>query len=215
MSAASAVVHLNVADGLRWKPIQGMRKTLLPFVIFAVFWSATVWGQHAAPLRIHAPLPSAWMTMHDTLKDARLAISDENREKGTILTDYHEYISGPLTEEYLAKIGQAPKLVDSSWVRAEYRFDIEIRFIEQKETMVTVNADVRGLKRDFLGNESWVAIPTNGSREEDLLTQFGKLLFGDTFTLDGSKRGLWERDKMFVPPDVSGTIPKTSSPDRP
>ncbi|MEJ2077542.1 MAG: hypothetical protein P8020_07680 [Acidobacteriota bacterium] len=192
-----------------------MRKTLFSFVTIAFFCPLMLWGQHAAPLRVHAPLPSAWTTMHDTLKDARFSISEEDRGKGTILTDYREYISGPLTEEYLSKIGQAPKLADAYWIRAEYRFDIEIRFVEQKETLVTVNADVRGLRRDFLGHETWVPIPTNGSREEDLLTQFGKLLFGDQFALDGSKKGLWERDKMLVPPDVSGTIPKTTSPERP
>lgn len=153
--------------------------------------------------------------MHDTLKSEGFAIAKEDRVKGTIVTDYHEYISGALTDQYLPKIGQAPRLADASWIRAEYRFDIELGFVEQKETLVIVNADIRGLKRDFLGTETWVPIPTNGSREEDLLTKFGKMMFGDTFALDGSKNGLWERDRTFIPADVSGRIPKTSSPERP
>ena len=56
---------------------------------------------------------------------------------------------------------------------------------------------------------------TDGSREEDLLTRFGKLLFGDTFSLDGSKKGLWERDRTWVPADLSGAVPRTNSPERP
>lgn len=192
-----------------------MRKTLFLLLSFGFLSPVFLMGQYAAPLRLRVPLPTAWITMHDTLKSEGLTITEEDKGKGAILTDYHEYISGPLTENYLPKIGQAPQLPDASWIRAEYRFDIQIRFIEQKETMVTVNADIRGLKRDYLGNEAWVPIATNGSREEALLTQFGKLLFGDTFSLDGSKSRLWERDKTFIPADVKGTIPKTNSPERP
>ncbi|MFZ0426876.1 MAG: hypothetical protein WAO20_02080 [Acidobacteriota bacterium] len=192
-----------------------MRKKSFLLVSFSLLWPMLLWGQHAAPLRVHVPLPAAWNAMHDALQGAELPVSDENQAQGTILTTYREYISGPLTESSLRKIGQVPKLADAYWIRADYRFDIQILFVEQKDTMVIVNAEVRGLKRDFLGQETWVSIPTNGSREEDLLMRFGKQLFGDTFSLDGSKKGLWERDRTWVPADLSGTVPRTTSPERP
>lgn len=191
-----------------------MRKVLILLASLSFVSPAALFGQHAAPLRIDVPLPSAWMAMHDTFEEEGLTVDTEDRIKGTVLTHYREYISGPLTESYLSKIGQPPRLADASWVRAEYRFDIEFRFIEQKRTMVTVNADVRGLKRDFLGSEAWIEVPTNGSREEALLTEFGKRLFGDSFTLDGSNKR-WERDRTLIPADVSGAVPKTAAPERP
>jgi hypothetical protein len=79
---------------------------------------------------------------------------------------------------------------------------------------VTVYANIEALKRDFLGQQSWIVIPTNGNLEEGLLNDFGILLFGESFRLDDPKRGFWERDPQYVP-DMMKRIPPVAGPERP
>jgi hypothetical protein len=193
-----------------------MQKALLTLLLFALV-TVFVPGQVyiPPPLRIQVPFESAWNSMLDVLKARNAQIDQENRGRGEIRTEYTEFISGPLTKDYLPKIGETPKLGDAYWVKAEYRYDITVQLIEAKETLVYVDTDVRGLKRDFLGKETWVSIPTNGNKEEELLNQFGRRLFGDRFSLDTPGPGLWRREPRNTPSDLNGRVPRTTGPERP
>lgn len=167
------------------------------------------------PLRIEIPFEAAWNGMHDVLSERKAEIEREERGRGEIRTKYTEFISGPLTNDYLPKIGETPKLADAYWIKAEYRYEITVQLIEARQTLVYVNTNIRGLRRDFLGKETWVVIPTNGSKEEELLNQFGRRLFGETFSLDTPGPGLWRREPRDAPVGLSGRIPRTTSPERP
>jgi hypothetical protein len=161
-----------------------------------------MWAQSTSappPLRVRIPFEAAWNGMHEVLSERKLVVQSEDRGQGRLVTGYREYISGPLTNSYLGKIGQAQRLGDGQWLRAEYQFEVQIQFVEAAETVVTVWANIRALNRDFFGNESWLEIPSNGNREEDLLTEFGKLLFGERFSLERPRKGYWERDPGHVP----------------
>jgi hypothetical protein len=105
-------------------------------------------------------------------------------------------------------------LSDAEWVRVRYRFTIEVLLVKPRETLVVVDAEVRALKRDFLGAETWVTIESNGRLEEDLLEEFGKNLFGQGFQLSAPKKGFWEREPKYVP-DGEERIPRVAVPDRP
>ena len=95
----------------------------------------------------------------------------------------------------------------------EYQYEIVIDLVGPKETLITVDTNIRALKRDFFGKESWVDITTNGQKEEVLLTEFGKDLFGQQFELNKPKFGFWRRE----PKDFNNQIgqPRTASPERP
>lgn len=166
------------------------------------------------PLRVYAPVERVWSEMKQVLEDRGTRISREDRARGHILTDYHEYSSGPLTERHMAKIGERPKLLDAEWVRVKYQFEILIELIQERETLVTVNANIQALKREFFGSESWIDVSTKGRLEERLLTEFGQSLFGQNFTLRVPKKGFWDRDPVYVP-DPEERIPKIVGPERP
>lgn len=166
------------------------------------------------PLRIYVPFETCWGAIHEVLERRQLNLVQEDRGRGLVLSDFKEYISGPLTTSHIAKIGQRPELSDANWVRVEYQLEALVELVSAKETVVTVNANIRALKRDFLGSEQWVDIPTNGELEAGLLTDFGKLLFGTNFELTEPRPGFWERDPTYVPEEME-RIPRIAGPERP
>jgi len=183
-------------------------------VICILFIFSLLRGEIPDPLRLNIPFQPAWDAMLEMLQSRGMTIEQSERVKGTIRTEYREYASGPMTDSHIAKIGTKPKLPDADWVKVEYQFEIEIQVIEEKVTLVTAAANIKALKRDFLGGQSWVTIPTNGELETDLLTRYGKQLFGERFELTRRKKGFWEREPKYVP-DSEQTIPKVVGPERP
>jgi hypothetical protein len=159
-------------------------------------------------------MEAAWKGMLQTLEKKDLQISESDRIKGRILTAYHEYSSGPLTDSHIAKIGTKPRVSDAEWVKVEYQMEMDLQLIETRVTLITASANIRALKRDFLGVETWVTIPSNGQLETDLLTAFGKDLFGDRYELPQPKKGFWERDPQYLP-NPEERIPKVVGPERP
>ncbi len=151
------------------------------------------------PLKVLVPFDAAWNGVLLTVAERDLENVTEDRGQGKVLTEFTEYSSGPLAESHIAKVGERPKLTDGEWVRVQYQFDITVQLIQERENLVIVYANIKALKRGFLGDEKWVDIPSNGRLEEGLLTDFGKNLFGQTFTLSQPKKGFWERDPGYVP----------------
>lgn len=191
----------------------------LPIAIWAVLLTSILIPNVLAadlppPLRVYIPYEAAWEGMLEVLGEEKWKILYQDRGKGTIVTQYREYSSGPLTENHIAKIGERPKLLDATWQEVEYQYEVVTELIEARETLITVNANIRALKRDFFGQTSWVDIPTNGQREEWLLTQFGQHLFGASFELDKPKKGFWERSPKYVPNPLE-RMPKVAGPERP
>lgn len=166
------------------------------------------------PLRVYAPLERVWSEMQAVLEKQGSGIARESRSRGHLVTEFREYSSGPLTERHIAKIGEKKKLLDGEWVRVKYKLEILVEFIQERETLITVNANIKALKREFLGSESWVDIPTNGRLEENFLTEFGQSLFGQNFTLPEPEKGFWDRAPVYVP-DPEEQIPKIVGPEKP
>ncbi len=190
------------------------------FLLFSLFLNTEILEAQTArrwippPLRAYVPLERAWNQMLTTLKERDPGIVRDSRNQGSITTDFHEYSSGPLTESDIAKIGREVKLADADWVRVEYQIEVLIEPIQARETLITVHANIKALKREFLGKESWIEISSNGRLEEDLLTEFGEALFGKGFTLRTQKKGYWERDAVYLPHPYE-RIPKIVGPEKP
>ena len=98
-------------------------------------------------------------------------------------------------------------------MRVNYQYEILIEFIQEKETVITVDANIEALERNFLGNEKRVSIPSNGSLEEKLLINFGQSLFGQNFNLQKPKKGYWERDPVYLPLPTN-QFPSIAGPER-
>jgi len=178
------------------------------------FFAAPLNAQTPEPLRLSIPMEPAWKAMLQLLEKRELPVAQADRVKGKILTEFYEYSSGPLTESHIAKIGIKPKVSDADWIKVEYQLDIELQLIEARVTLATVATNIKALKRDFLGAQTWVNIPSNGTLETDLLRSFGKDLFGERFELPAPKKGYWERDPKYLPPQ-DDRIPKVVGPERP
>lgn len=164
------------------------------------------------PLRIHIPFATAWKAMLETIEARDMAVAQRQQARGMMTTDYLEYSSGPLTESHIAKVGDRPRLTDGDWVRVEYQYEITVLLLTERETLVTVNSNIRALKREFLGSEKWIDIASNGRLETDLLTFFGRRLFGEGFSLSVSKKGFWDRSPGYVP--GLDTRPRIVGPER-
>jgi hypothetical protein len=164
------------------------------------------------PLRVHVPLDKAWESLGTTLETTELPIYQQDRDSGKVRTDYVEYSSGPLTASHIAKVGERPKLLDSDWVRVEYQYDVDIVYIQERETLVNVNANIRALKRSFLGGDEWVVIRSNGQLEEAFLTRFGQTIFGDSFSLERPKKGYWDRSPEYI--QDADIQPRVAGPER-
>jgi hypothetical protein len=165
------------------------------------------------PLRLNLPFEAAWNGILLTLQENEFELLTENRGKGSILSSFREYSSGPLTASHIDKIGETPKLVDGEWVSVKYQYEILVELIAERETVLTVYANIEALKREFLGTEEWITIETFGKLEAQLLTQFGKTLFGQAFDLPEPKKGYRDRDPVYVPNPVE-RIPPVVGPER-
>jgi hypothetical protein len=137
----------------------------------------------------------------------------QDRGQGFILSSFREYSSGLLTDSHIRKIGEEPKLIDGDWVSVRYQYEIRVELIADRETVVTVDANIQALQREYLGKETWIEIQTIGKLEETLLTQFGQHLFGETFNLQEPKKGFWERDPTYAPHPYE-RIPRIVGPER-
>ncbi|MBI4446277.1 MAG: hypothetical protein HY645_10255 [Acidobacteria bacterium] len=152
------------------------------------------------PLRIHVPFEAAWTRILELLRDQRkLPLATVDRANGKIITRFFDYNSGPLTGSHIAKIGHKPELIEAEWVRVQYQVEILLEIVQANELLLTVDANVRALKRPFIGEETWVDIPSNGQLEEELLTEFGRMVFGQNFSLKEPKKGFWQREPAYVP----------------
>ena len=165
------------------------------------------------PLRMDIPFEAAWNGILLTLMDHEFEILRQDRGQGSILTSFREYSSGPLTESHINKIGETPKLVDGEWVRVQYRYEVLVELISERETVLTVYSNIEALKREFLGTENWVKIETTGKLETELLTQFGKSLFGEAFSLLAPQKGYWDKDPVYLP-NPAERIPGVVGPER-
>ena len=154
------------------------------------------------PMRLGVPFPSAWKAMLSVLDSENWKLVKKDRGRGEILTDYQEYMSGPLTAQHLDKIGVRPRLPDGEWVRVRYRYDLSVSLIRERQTTVTVDSDIQALKRDFLGREEWVEIDSVGRVERQLLTAFGQALYGADFSLEKRRKGI-----LGLPPIGEGRAP--------
>ncbi len=201
-----------------WKsalPFNMSRHSYLTVAVFLALSGSLVCFSHARkeekrfvpPLRVHIPFEAAWEGMLRVLREEGWTIAREGRAKGEIQTGSREYISGPLTNDHMDKIGERPRLSGAQWKQVNYQYEVAIQLVSGRETLITLDANITALKRTFLGEEDWVAIPSNGRLEEGLLTRFGQSLFGQTFSLTQSKKGFWG----WLPEITGGRAPTTDS----
>ena len=204
----------------KWKSSLGFaipRRCCQTLAVLSILWGSLPYFSQAEkqekhfvpPLRVDIPFEAAWEGMLRVLKEEGWTVTRKARAKGEIRTGSREYISGPLTDDHMDKIGQRPRLSGAQWQRVDYHYEVSIQLVSGKETLITLDSNIKALKRSFLGEEGWVAIPSNGRLEKGLLTRFGQFLFGQSFSLTESKKGFWSRF-----PEIRGGRSPSTDPNR-
>jgi len=187
-------------------------KLLLPiFILLIISPILTAKSGPVPPQRMEIPFETAWSTMLELLENNQIRISSENRGQGYIKTRFKEFASGLLTQSHLEKIGMDTDLSDGSYEKVEYQYEIEIRLVSERFTILTVDSNIRALHRNFMGEEKWASIKSNGHREEFLLNGFGKLLWGEEWEMEYTKNRRGKK-KYVLPSDLNERV---ASPERP
>lgn len=149
--------------------------------------------------------------MHELLETNEISIISEDRARGFIKTGYKEFASGLLTQSHLEKIGTETEISEGSYLKVEYQYEISIRLVSERVTIITADANIRALHRNFLGEEKWIPIKSSGRQEEHLLNSFGKILWGEEWEMEYTKNKRPKR-KYLLPPDLHERV---ASPERP
>ena len=109
--------------------------------------------------------------MLETLDLQGYKVSVKEKSSGTIRTIMHESTSGTLTASHIKKIAERVGLLDGEWIKVQYRYDLQIEFLSERETVVVVDTNIRGLMRKFLGGEKWIPLTSRGRLEEELIME--------------------------------------------
>ena len=117
-------------------------------------------------------------------------IDRDDRKGGRIITRPYEFITGSLTASELDKVAVRKDTLSGNWLRARYKAEAVIEIVSQKETMVTINADIEGLSRDMDGTEKWIPLDSLGAIERRVLGRLSTRLLGTDAPAE-SRKGFW------------------------
>ena len=144
------------------------------------------------------------------MEEMGLEIERDDRKGGRITARPYEFITGSLTGNETEKLAVL-KDTAGDWIKARYKAEAVIEIVSQKETLVTVNADIEGLTRDVDGTEKWVRLDSLGVVERRVLGRISVILLG-TGTPAESRTGFWGQKPQPVDPRLqrfpAGGVPR-------
>jgi len=157
------------------------------------------------------PDPIKFMNTYDQVVNVTRAVLDDmgfdierdDRKGGRITTRPYEFITGSLTLSELEKVAVRKETASGNWIKARYKIEAVIEIVSQKETMVTINADVEGLSRDVDGTEKWIKLDSLGAVERRVLGRISVKLLGTDAPAE-SRKGFWGQKPQPVNPRQPG-----------
>lgn len=159
-----------------------------------------------------ARLENIWTLSHKVLDEMDLKVEMEDRTAGFIRTKPHEFVSGTLAAEELAKVAVLPDPRDGVWVKGRFSLMVETEVVRGAETLVTISTKVEALKREFSGQERWIELKSLGTLERRFLGRLNLKLFGNELESPG-KEGFWDKKPQPVP-EPKNKPPNLAKPDR-
>ena len=132
-----------------------------------------------------------------------LHLAETTGRPDTLQSAPHEYASGTLAGEHLAKIARSSEISDGTWQRVRYTLFVRVEPLGKKEVHITPDVQIEAQKRTFTGQTQWVPMASNRNIEQTFALGLGRRLFGPQFTLK-DKRKFWERDPRYVPDPAGG-----------
>ena len=135
------------------------------------------------------------------MEDLGFSIERDDRNGGKITTRWHEFITGSLTVSEIEKIAVLKDTM-GNWIKARYKVEAVIEIVSPKETMVTINADIEGLRRDMDGTEKWIPLDSLGAVERRILGRISVKLLGTDAPAE-SRKGFWGKKPQPVNPRQS------------
>ena len=159
------------------------------------------------------PDPIKFMNTYDqvmnmtraVMEDMGFSIERDDRKGGRITTRPYEFITGSLTLSEMEKFAVC-KDTQGNWIKGRYKTEAVIEIVSPKETMVTINADIEGLRRDMDGTEKWVRMDSLGAMERRVLGRISIKLLGTDAPTE-SRKGFWGQKPQPVNPRQPGVFP--------
>ena len=139
------------------------------------------------------------------MEDMGFSIELADRVGGRITTRPYEFITGSLTVSEMEKVA-VNKDTQGNWIKARYKTEAVIEIVSQKETMITINADIEGLRRDADGAEKWIPLDSLGAVERRVLGRISVKLLGTDATSE-PRKGFWGQKPQPVNPRQPGAFP--------
>jgi len=140
------------------------------------------------------------------MEDMGFSIERDDRKGGRITTRPYEFITGSLTLSEMEKVAIC-KDTQGNWIKARYKTEAVIEIVSPKETLVTINADIEGLRRDVDGTEKWVRMDSLGAVERRVLGRISVKLLGTDAPAE-SRKGFWgQKPQPVNPPRQPGVFP--------
>ena len=132
------------------------------------------------------------------MEEMELRIELDDRKGGRIVTRPYEFITGSLTTSELEKVA-VHKDILGDWTRARYTVEAVIEIVSPKETLVTINADIEGLRHDVDGTAIWVKLDSLGVIERRVLGRISVRLLG-VDAQNEPRKGFWGQKPQPVDP---------------
>ena len=159
------------------------------------------------------PDPIKFMNTYDqvinvtraVMEDMGFSIELDDRKGGRVATRPYEFITGSLTLSEMEKVAVCKDTL-GNWIKARYKTEAVVEIVSPKETMVTINADIEGLRRDVDGTEKWIPLDSLGSVERRVLGKISVKLLGMDTTSE-PRKGFWGQKPQPVNPRQPGVFP--------
>jgi len=133
------------------------------------------------------------------LEDMGLSIELDNRSEGKITTRPYDFITGSLTASEVDKVAIKKESLTGNWLKARYSAEAVIEIVSPTETMVTISANIEGLRRDVDGTENWFPMESLGVFERRILGKISVKLLG-TESPVAPRKGFWGQRPQPVNP---------------
>jgi hypothetical protein len=162
------------------------------------------------------PDPIKFMNTYDqvlnmtkaVMEEMGFSIEREDRRGGRITTRPYEFITGSLTTSEVEKVAVRKDTPMGDWIKARYKTEAVVEIVSQKETLLTINADIEGLSRDIDGTEKWIPLDSLGAVERRILGRISVKLLGTDAPAE-SRKGFWGKKPQPVDsrqPKFPGTV---------
>jgi hypothetical protein len=195
-----------ILQNYKYRCVEKISRRFYPCAVAALVLFCLAAPLGAQQQKPDLPDPIKFINTYDQVFNMARAVMDEmgfsieldDRKGGRIITRPYEFITGSLTVNEMEKVA-VHKDTMGGWIKARYKAEAVIEIVSPKETMITINSYIEGLRRDVDGTEKWIALDSLGAVERRVLGRISVKLLGMDATPE-PRKGFWGQKPQPVNP---------------